>query len=147
MATKGKLGLSSTELNTPILRGLEFLCQNFGAEIDAWERRAYERTLAGIDPGVVAEAAQLLVDEAAAGRKFFPIPKAPDWKGACVKVIQKRRVAAAELHKDCDVCHGSRWIDTPQGMARCGCHVRMMAAMDAVGKLLELPEASAGDER
>lgn len=141
MATKSKIGLSSKEINTPLLQGLEFLCQTFGAEIDSWERKAYERTLKDVDGGVLAEAAQLLVDEASAGRKFYPIPKAPDWKAACVKVIQKRRKAIADAQGPCEVCHGSRWKDTPNGLTRCDCHTALMAAMDAVGKLLELPAA------
>lgn len=142
MATKtGKIGLGAKAINTPLLQGLEFLCQTFGAEIDAWERKAYERTLKDIDGGVIAEAAQLLVDEAAAGRKFYPIPKAPDWKAACVKVIQHRRKAIAENQPPCELCHGSRWKDTENGLVRCDCHVNLMAAMDAVGKLLELPAA------
>lgn len=140
-----KTGLPPSEINTPIRQGLEFLCQTFGAEIDAWERKAYERTLKGIDGGVLAEAAQLLVDESAAGRKFYPLPKAPDWKAACVKVIQKRRKAIADSEKPCEVCHGSRWQDTPNGLTRCECHTRLMAAMDAAGQLLPATAEQPGD--
>lgn len=156
MATKapkvGKIGLKAEEIAaSPILKGLEFLCQTFGGEMDAWERKAYERTLAGIDGGVIAEAAQLLVDEASAGRQFYPIPKAPDWKAACVKVIQRRRCAIAANETKCEECHGTRWIHkTVNGRSfdvRCECHMRLMAAMDAVGKLLELPAADSRPEQ
>lgn len=137
-----KTGLPANEINTPILKGLEFLCQTFGCEIDAWERRAYERTLKGIDGGVIADAAQLLVDEAAAGRPFYPLPKAPDWKAACVKVIQKRRAAIAASEQPCEDCHGTRWKSLDgNAVTRCDCHTKLMSAMDAVGKLLELPAA------
>jgi hypothetical protein len=140
MATKGKLGLSSKEINTPLLQGLEFLCQTFGCELDAWERKAYERTLKGINGGVLAEAAQLLVDEAAAGRKFYPVPKAPDWKAACAKVIAKRQHAARMLHlADCD--HSSQWIENEKGqLERCPCWNRLQYALTTIGAIA-LPPA------
>lgn len=147
MATKGKLGMSAKEINTPILQGLEFLCQTFGYEMDPWERKAYERTLKDIDGGVIGEAAQLLVDQAAAGKKFYPMPKAPDWKAACVTVIAKRLKAAKEFHL-ADCTHSSQWIYNPETHAdeRCPCYVRMMAAADAIGRLsLPTPEPSRED--
>lgn len=138
MATKtGKLGLGAKAVNTPLLQGLEFLCQNFGYEMDAWERRAYERTLKDIDGGVLGEAAQMLVDEAAAGRKFYPMPKAPDWKAACAKVITKRQAAARLFHlADCP--HSSQWIDGPNGVERCPCWKRLQDALKTIGTI-DLP--------
>jgi hypothetical protein len=143
MATKtGKLGIAADEIvASPILQGLEFLCQTFGYEMDSWERKAYERTLKGINGAVVIEAAQLLVDQASGGRKFYPIPKAPDWKGACSTVIAKRLAAAKALHLgSCD--HSSQFIfnaDTRRD-ERCPCWTRMMTAVEEIGRL-ELPPA------
>lgn len=141
MATKGKSGLPPKEINTPVRQGLEFLCQTFGVEIDAWERKAYERTLAGIDGSVIAEAAQLLVDQAAAGKKFYPMPKAPDWKAACTSVVTKRQLAARELHlADCE--HSSQWIHNPETgrEERCPCWTRLQQALRVIGTLA-LPPA------
>src|SRR5688572_8609114 len=128
------------ELNTAVRQGLEFLCQTFGHEMDAWERAAYERTLKGINPSVLTEAAQLLVDQAAGGKKFYPIPKAPDWKAACATVITNRQKAARQLHlADCD--HSSQWIENEQGqLVRCPCWQRMQAALTEIGTLA-LPAA------
>ena len=120
------------ELNTPVRQGLEFLCQTFGQEIDAWERAAYERTLKDIDAGVLGEAAQLLVDQAAAGRKFYPMPKAPEWKAACATVLTNRQKAARILHlSDCP--HSSQWIYNPETRRdeRCPCWTRLQAALAA----------------
>ena len=149
MATKGKLGLGANEINTPLLQGLEFLCQTFGCEIDSWERRAYERTLKGISGEILAEAAQVLVDEAAAGRKFYPVPKAPDWKAACSKVLNaKRKAAQLELLKNCPHLTG-HWrevvVNGVTRMARCECWEAGEAAANRIGAPLELP-AMAGDE-
>lgn len=134
-----KSAKSRDELNTPIRQGLEFLCQTFGHEVDPWERKAYERTLKGVAGDVLAEAAQILVDQAAGGRKFYPMPKAPDWKAAAATVIQRRLEAARKLHlADCD--HSSQWIDGEKGVERCPCWKRMQAAIEAIGQLA-LPAA------
>lgn len=149
--TKGKLGLSSKDINTPILQGLEFLCQTFGYEMDAWERAAYERTLKDINGGVIAEAAQVLVDQAAAGRKFFPVPKAPDWKAECAKVIERRR---NEAYRDslpalCSTCGhekshtGARWktvtVNGVERLTTCDCRTVALEAADRVGQPIALP--------
>jgi len=150
MATKvGKTGLGAGEINTPIRQGLEFLCQTFGYEMDAWERAAYERTLKDISADILAEAAQMLVDEAAAGRKFYPLPKAPDWKAAAAKVLNNRRKAAQlEQLKNCQHLTG-HWreviVNGVTRMARCECWEAGKAAADRIGAPLELP-AVASDE-
>jgi len=129
-----KSAKSRDEINTPVRQGLEFLCQTFGHEMDAWERAAYERTLKDISPGVLADAAQLLVDQAAGGRKFYPLPKAPDWKAACATVIARRQKAARQLHlENCD--HSSQWIDGPNGLERCPCWKRLQSAIEEIGQL------------
>lgn len=138
-------GASRKELNTPIRQGLEFLCQTFGYEMDSWERRAYERSLDGIAPDVLVEAAKMLVDDAAAGRKFYPMPKAPDWKAACAKVIMKRQLAARQLHlANCD--HPSQWIYNPETRTdeRCPCWKRLQQALSAIGQLALPPAPDAG---
>lgn len=89
-----------------------------------------------VAPDVLAEAIDVMVN-----RGVTWMPKPGELKAECAKVIAKRRAAAAKLHADCSTCHGSRWIHTPQGEVRCGCHVRIMTAMNAVGKPLELPAA------
>lgn len=130
------------EINNPVRQGLEFLCQTFGHEMDSWERAAYERTLKEVPASVIAEAAQLLVDQAAGGRKFYPIPKAPDWKAAAATVITRRQKAARALHlADCD--HSSQWIDDGKGgLERCPCWKRMQHAIEHIGSLALPPATS-----
>lgn len=140
MATRtGKLGLGAKAVNTPLLQGLEFLCQTFGYEMDAWERKAYERTLKDIDGAILAEAAQVLVEQASAGRKFYPIPKAPDWKAECAKVMAAKRKLAAALHlESCE--HSSHFIENDKGLLeRCPCWKRAQQAMEEVGQAIQLP--------
>lgn len=137
-AAKGKLGLTAKEINTPLLQALEFLCQTFGHEPDPWERRGYERTLAGINGDVLTEAAQNLVDQAAAGRKFYPLPKAPDWKAECAKVMAAKRKAVAAIHlESCD--HSSHFVEVNGRQQRCPCWRRAQEAMAAVGQAIALP--------
>lgn len=148
-----KTATSRAEINTPIRQGLEFLCQTFGYEMDAWERAAYERTLQGISAGVLREAARRLVDQAACGRKFYPIPKAPDWKAECAKVQERRRVEAYRdsLPAECPVCghekayQGGRWktvtVNGVERLTRCDCQTVAIEAMDRVGQLIALPES------
>lgn len=52
---------------------------------------------------------------------------------------EKGRKAARELHL-ADCSHSSQWIYNPETRTdeRCPCYVRMMAAVEAIGKL-ELP--------
>ena len=133
---------SGGNVTTPIRKGLEFLCQTFGAEIDPWERRAYERTLKDVPDSVLVEAAQLLVDEAAGGRKFYPMPKAPDWKGACAKVISARRRKAFELNLgQCPHPHQlEAFIDGAgvERMRKCACWDVAKKAQEAIGQPLAL---------
>ncbi len=150
MATKapkvGKLGLAAGDVNTPLLQALEFLCQTFGYEMDSWERKAYERTLAGLSAEVLTQGAQRLVDQAAAGRKFYPVPKAP-----CVKVQTQLRLAAYRdsLPILCPICEheksyeGARFKTVIENgverLTQCDCRTAALDAADRVGQPLALP--------
>ena len=70
-------------MTTPVQAGLAYLVSTFRAEVDSWQVRAYTKALAGIDAETVMAAAEHLIDQAAAGRKFYPLPNAPAWKEAC----------------------------------------------------------------
>jgi hypothetical protein len=89
------------------------------------------------------DAAEHLIDQAAAGRKFYPLPQAPEWKEACAKVIQTRRQDAFKL--------GTSGCDHPSFMEsykddagvewtrRCACYLRGKQLQAAAGKPLALP--------
>lgn len=138
---------------TPVRDGLAFLTSTFRAEIDAWERRAYERMLDHVPKDVLMDACDALVLEAAAGRKFYPMPTAPEWLGACAKVIDRRRAQAVkalmaeEKEKGpCETCHGSRWVnvkaeDGHDALKRCECWLGIKRRIEAAGTRLELPPA------
>lgn len=133
----------------PVRDCLALLASTFGGEVDSWQRRGYERTLAGLSREVLLEAADLLINEAAAGRKFYPMPTAPDVKGAYDKVIKEKRTAARlEQLKNCP--HGSgHWrsviVNGIERMERCECWEAGKAAADRIGAPLQLPTL-AGDE-
>ncbi|NBQ41610.1 MAG: hypothetical protein EBU23_03345, partial [Mycobacteriaceae bacterium] len=55
-----------------------FLGATFRADIDALQLRAYARVLEGIADDVLLAAGEKLVDEAASGKRFFPVPTAAD---------------------------------------------------------------------
>lgn len=135
-------------VRTPIRDALAFLAVGFRTEIDAPQRRAFERTLDELkdQPVILLKAAQILVDEAANGRQFYPIPMAHDLKGACAKVIDVLRAEA--FVKGTTGCTHHRYLEEftrPDGTTyfdRCSCYRRGKLAMDAVAKPLGLPERS-----
>lgn len=133
-----------------VKQGLAFMTATFRAELDKPQVRAYVRALKDVPPDVLMDAAQLLIDEAAAGRKFYPMPLAPDWKGACAKVINQRRAVALKALGACAICDGTRWlekeVDGVKRLTRCYCFVKLLADADAVGKPLSLPPARDDDE-
>lgn len=117
------------------------MVMNFNGEMDAPMRRSYARTLDGIAAPVIEEALDLLIDEVAAGRKFFPMPTPADLKAACSKVMAAKRKAAAALHLEgCD--HSSHFIEVDGKNTRCPCWIRAQQAMEAVGQAIALPPAS-----
>lgn len=112
---------------------LAYLCATFRAEVDRWQARAYSRLLQGYADDLIWAGAERLLALASQGVKYYPIPTAPQWKEQIERELRQRRAHAAALHADCPTCLGSRWVDTPQGVVRCACHQRMMAAMTQIG--------------
>lgn len=123
----------------PVNDLLALLCSTFRCEIDSYQKRAYVRTLADIPGDVLLAAGDQLINASAGGRKFYPMPTAPDIKGACAKVITDRRKAAAALHLE-GCTHSSHWIDDGKGgHERCPCWKRAQDAMASVGQPIALP--------
>lgn len=130
----------------PVNDMLALLCSTFRCEIDSYQKRAYVRTLGDVPGDVLLAAADLLINESAAGRKFYPMPTAPDVKGACAKVLKQRQQAARDLHlSDCP--HSSQWVEDEKTgrLKRCPCYERMQAAIASIGTLA-LPAAPSEPE-
>lgn len=128
---------------TPIKNALAYLVATFRSEVDTYQARAYERALAGIPGEVVMAAAEHLIDQAAAGRKFYPMPTAPEWKEACSKVIETKRREAFQI--GVSGCEHPRFLDEYQDdkgvwwTRRCACYERGKQLMAAAGEPLALP--------
>lgn len=118
---------------------LALLCSTFRLEMDSYQKRAYVRALNEIPGPILLAAADALINEAAAGRKFYPMPTAADVKGACAKVMAQKRKDAATLHLEgCD--HSSHFIECEDGLLRrCPCWKRAQQAMADVGQAIALP--------
>ena len=135
-------------VRTPIRDALAFLAVEFRTEVDSPQRRSYERVLDDVKdlPDVLMEGAQLLVNQAAAGRKFYPMPMAHDWKAACAKVIEVMRMKAwIDATKHCDHPRYFEELTAEDGtsrLERCSCWKRGKLAMDATCKPLALPAVS-----
>lgn len=126
----------------PVNDMLALLCSTFRCEIDSYQKRAYVRALNGIPCDVLLAAADRLIGASAAGRKFYPMPTAPDVKGAAAEVMKDRRTAAAARHlADCP--HSSQYIYNPDTRVdeRCPCWKRAHDAMQAVGQPIALPQS------
>lgn len=120
---------------------LALFVSTFNGEIDTWQKRAYVRAIGDVSREVILEAADLLINEAAGGRKFYPMPTAPDVKGACAKVIEVKRAAAwLAAMKHCE--HSGHWEEIDGKLTRCSCWKRGRLAMDAVAKQLSLPPSA-----
>lgn len=119
---------------TPVKDALAYLCATFRAEVDSWQVRAYERALAGIPAPVVMQAAETLVEAAAQGRKFYPLPTAPEWKQAAQGLVQALRAEAAKAALA--TCEHGGWEQVLEDgvwkARRCACHQTAMTAMLAV---------------
>lgn len=138
------------QTRTPIRDAVALLAVNFGKmDMEPPQTRSYERTLNELKdaPEILMKAVELLIDEHAAGRQFYPVPKPSDLKGACAKVIEVLRlrefVAAIEL---CD--HEQKgWEELTREdgstvLQRCS-HWRMgKTRMEAIAKPLALPASS-----
>ena len=138
-------------MTTPVQAGLAYLVSTFRAEVDSWQVRAYTKALAGIDAETVMAAAEHLIDQAAAGRKFYPLPTAPEWKAACVAVINTKRQDAFRLGtQGCDHPSFMESYQDAQGVQwtrRCGCYQRGQQLMAAAGQPLALPAVTLDEDR
>lgn len=136
---------------SPVQAGLAYLVSTFRAEVDSWQVRAYTKALAGIDAETVMAAAESLIDQAAAGRKFFPLPTAPEWKAACAAVIKTKRQDAFRLGTaGCDHPSFMESYQDDQGLQwtrRCACYERGKQWMAAAGQPLALPPVTSDDDR
>lgn len=121
--------------------GLMLLCATFRAEVDQWQARAYHRALKDVPEAFILAGADRLVNEAAGGRKFYPLPTAPDWKAACAKEITLARQKAAQLLLS-TCSHSGHWETvTDHGVdavRRCACYRQAMTAMNTVAAPLTL---------
>lgn len=120
-----------------------YLGSTFRADIDSLQLRAYQRALEGIPNDVLLEAADRLVNAAAGGQRFFPVPTAPDVKRHAAAVLASRRAAAAK--RALAVCqHDGGWtpvVDAEgvERLRRCPCWRAAQDAMAAVGQPIALP--------
>lgn len=123
--------------------GLALFCATFRAELDSYQVRAYKRALSGIDAETVLTAADHLIDQASAGRKFYPLPSAPEWKQACAAVIERKRQAAFRIGLDgCDHPAFMEEYQDERGAwwtRRCACYRRGKQLMEAAGQAVALP--------
>lgn len=126
---------------SPVKDMLALFVATFGGEVDTWQVRAYERALKDQPRDVLLAAADLLIDEAAGGRKFYPMPTAPDVKGACAKVIEVWRLRAfLQAASVCD--HAPKyWEEIDGKFQRCSHWKLGRMAMEQVGQPLALPAA------
>lgn len=143
-----------TGQRTPIKDALALLAVSFRADMEMPQTRSYERALKDLhdQPEILIQAVELLIDEAANGRQFYPVPKPSDLKGACAKVIEMLRLKAfCDAASICD--HQPKFfeeIERADGstyLQRCSHWKVGKAAMDSVAKPLALPAASGDMER
>ena len=138
-------------MTTPVQSALAYLVSTFRAEVDSWQVRAYTKALAGIDAETVMAAAEHLIDQAAAGRKFYPLPTAPEWKAACVAVINTKRQDAFRLGTEgCDHPSFMESYQDAQGREwtrRCDCYQRGQQLMAAAGQPLALPAVTLDEDQ
>jgi len=131
--------------------GLAYLCATFRAEVDSWQVRAYRRALAEIPADIIMDAAEHLIDQATNGRKFFPLPQAPQWKEACATVIKARRQDAFKLGTSgCDHPSFMESYQDENGVEwtrRCQCYLRGKQLMAAAGQPLALPAVTPDEDR
>lgn len=134
----------------PVEAGLALLTSTFRAELDSYQVRAYQRALKGLPADVVLPACDRLIDEAAAGRQFFPMPTAPQWKEACAKIIEAKRKEAFRLGTaGCEHPSFMEEYQDERGVSwtrRCACYQRGKLAMAAVGEPLALPSWTEPEE-
>lgn len=127
----------------PIEAGLALFVATWRAELDSYQVRAYKRALEGITADVLLAAADSLIDQAAAGRQFYPLPSAPQWKQACAVVVQAKRRQAFKIGTaGCEHPSFMESYRDDQGVEwtrRCQCYKRGKALAAAAGEPLALP--------
>jgi hypothetical protein len=129
--------------NGPVEAGLALLMATFRAELDTYQVRAYQRALQDVPADVVLLACDHLIDQAAAGRKFYPTPTAPEWKQACAVVIETKRRKAFRLGTS--GCEHPSFMESykddagVQWTRRCECYKLGKQLMEAAGVTLALP--------
>lgn len=110
------------------------------AEVVVDAARAWILCLKDVPADVLTEGVERLLG---AGPTWMPRPG--DLRVACAGVIAERLAAlaprAAEIRAACEDCHGSGWREVNGGVARCGCHARVLALYDGQPKPLALPPA------
>lgn len=129
--------------NGPVEAGLALLMATFRAELDTYQVRAYKRALQDLPADVVLPACDHLIDQAASGRKFYPMPSAPEWKQACAVVVQAKRRQAFKIGTaGCEHPSFMESYRDDQGVEwtrRCECYKRGKALAAAAGEPLALP--------
>lgn len=129
--------------SSPIKNALAYLVATFRSEVDSYQARAYERALKDVAGEVVMAAAEQLINQAAAGRKFYPMPTAPEWKEAAAQVIATKRREAFQI--GVAGCEHPQFMESyrdEQGVEwtrRCACYQRGKQLMAAAGEPLALP--------
>jgi len=129
--------------NESVQSGLMLLCATFRAEVDKWQVRAYERALKEVPEAFILAGADRLIAEATAGRKFYPLPTACEWKAACaVEIAEARKKVASLLLSTCS--HTGHWETVTENgveaVTRCACYRHAMKAMNTVAQPLALPK-------
>lgn len=122
----------------------------FGGEVDEVTTMVYRGLLRDIAPDVLFAGVNRLIKAAAAGQKFYPMPKPHDWIRACQDEIKQRRKEALQALGDCTLCDGTRWVTVTlngvECLTRCECWRIRQQVADAAGKLLALPPKKDDDE-
>lgn len=129
---------------TPSFNGaLMFLNAAFHGDMDAIGKRAYEVVLDGIDPELVMAGVRRLINEAAAGREFYGMPKPYELLKACADVVRERRSIALGQIPHCEICDDKRWktieVNGVARMTRCNCWEDALRRMDEAAPKLALP--------
>lgn len=127
-----------------------FLNAAFQGDMDAIGKRAYEVVLHGIDPEIVMAGVRRLINEAAAGRVFYGLPKSYELFAACNAVVQERRALALGQLGACAICDGVRWktieVEGVKRSTRCDCWNEALQRMDAAAPRLALPSLPTQDD-
>ena len=115
-------------------KSMLLLAVSLGFELDEPMVGVYWHALRAIAPEIRREALTL-----ASQQPWRRFPQPGDLRALASGVMKAKREAAARLHLE-GCTHAGHWIEDEQGARRCGCWVQAMAAMEAVGQAIALPE-------